>query len=454
MNRRGFLVIAVTCLALSVAAVEAVEPSSRLDLTARPVYPVGVTELEEAAEKGSRENEWPYPPSWSFSRPPVSIIDSYYDYMIGGYNNLPLQTIPSSAGGGYFATWQGKRSPGSTRRVFYTYLDAAGNVINNDEITFPDNNEGWPALAVDPVSGKPFYAWQTNVDTDPELEIVLTSDAFIAGIAGLFNPIVTVIDNPVTITAPGGETSTDNVFLNPSLAIGPSPVVGKRRLYVLGRQEENVYLACADFDGNDIELGNTLAWTYASVPELDALAVDDILDRIDLALTADDNGNLVLMGSRQQSSPVTATIEVFRCGNYGQGEWMHYSLSSSLPSWNPPAAPNGTAGWFTDEYGVPYEDGDLSWTLMNSSHVNCAWDGDGRLHMAGLWGLTTSDGAWYPELQFVKLSTPLCLITGWRSWTFFPKVMTIQIAISPGTRNIHTAKSTLGAAAPPRAGIR
>ncbi|HOH47720.1 MAG TPA: hypothetical protein PLX59_07725, partial [Candidatus Cloacimonadota bacterium] len=55
-------------------------------------------------------------PSYTFSVAPTSLMTNYYDYMIGSYNSLPLRLIPTSAGGGYFMTFHGKRTPSGTRR--------------------------------------------------------------------------------------------------------------------------------------------------------------------------------------------------------------------------------------------------------------------------------------------------------------------------------------------------
>ncbi|HPH61943.1 MAG TPA: hypothetical protein PLX72_09885, partial [Candidatus Syntrophosphaera sp.] len=221
-------VLALACLGLAVVSLGADAagpdvPEALPEALSRAAKPM------PAPEKAAPEQK--ITPGWIFSRQPVAITTSYYDYMIGSYNNLPLNLIPSSAGGGYFLTWQGRTAPASDRRTYYGYLDPAGNMINTNQIgPYSAGVQGWPAIAVDPVSGKPFYAWTQNKDADPEAEIVLTSDAFIAGIAGLFNYHQIVIDNPITITAPDGTVTTDNVFFWPSLAIGPSPVANERRL--------------------------------------------------------------------------------------------------------------------------------------------------------------------------------------------------------------------------------
>ena len=99
-------------------------------------------------------------PNYIFSKTPMALTTSYFDYLIGSGNNIPLQVIPQTAGGGYFATYQGSSSPTSLRRAYFAYLDDQGNVLNNYFITSPPFREGYPTIAVDPVWGKPFYAWQ------------------------------------------------------------------------------------------------------------------------------------------------------------------------------------------------------------------------------------------------------------------------------------------------------
>ena len=133
-------------------------------------------------------------PEFTFTVDPYSIIVNYYDYMIGSYSSLPLRVIPAVGGGGYFMVYHGRRQANSQRRVFYTYLDESGNVISNNEITNVQNHEGFPTMIVDPVSGKPFYAWHANVDDDADLEVEFVSDAFLGGFSGLWNDIQLIAD--------------------------------------------------------------------------------------------------------------------------------------------------------------------------------------------------------------------------------------------------------------------
>ncbi|MDD4309975.1 MAG: T9SS type A sorting domain-containing protein [Candidatus Cloacimonetes bacterium] len=355
-------------------------------------------------------------PEYIFTKNPTAVITSYYDYMIGSYNGLPLRTIPQSAGGGYFMTYHGSRSSTGQRRAFYTYLDAQGNVINNNEITAVVNREGYPTVAVDPVSGKPLYAWHANTDADDENEVQFTSDGFIAGIAGLFNNLQVIAQNPITITPGVGTPTTDNEFLWPTAQIGPSPVDGKRRVYVICRNfvthsfgpSENPYIAYADFDGDDIETGVPLVWSSTTIPEMDQWNHDAEWRRPFHAITTDEAGNVYYAGYHfaTEADGTTdipeADMDIFKCTNYGQGEWTRISAYSTLPAWNPPATPTGTAGYFTNDSDVPYTDEQLKWSISNSSHLNATVDDAGRIHVPCLWALSNDEGFYYPVMQFAK----------------------------------------------------
>lgn len=355
-------------------------------------------------------------PAYTFTKLPTSVITNYYDYMIGSYNGLPIRTIPTSAGGGYFMTYFGRRQATSTRRVFYTYLDENGNVINNNEISSVQNHEGYPTLAVDPISGKPMYAWHANADADAEFEVQFTSDAFMSGIAGLFNDLQIIADGPVTITAPGGITTTNNEFIWPTAQIGPSPIAGKRRVYVAMRNSvtatqgpsENLYIAYADFDGDDIENGVPLVWSHTSIPEMNQWNVDAQWRRPFHAIAADNAGNLYYAGYHfaidvdGTTDIPEADLDVFICPNYGEGTWTRVSDYSNLPTWNPPATPGGTSGYFTDANDIPYPNSALSFNIANSSHINAVVDNNGKVHVLGVWALSTNEGTYYPAMQFVK----------------------------------------------------
>jgi hypothetical protein len=355
-------------------------------------------------------------PSYTFSATPVSLMTSYYDYMIGGFHNQPLRVIPDTAGGGYFLSYQGQRNAMGPRRVFYAYINSTGEVSSFREISSTNTAEGFPALAIDPVSGKPLYAWQKNIDVDPELEVQFTSDAFITGISGLFNPVQTVFDSPFPVYPPaGGAPSLDNQFIRPSLQIGPSPLAGMRRAYILTRNatthtmgaSENVLISYADFNGSMIEDGTPLAWSTTSIPELDQWNHDADWRSPQLALSVDNLGNLYYAGYHTAVQAGTNAVimepdfDVFVCNNYGQGTWSRISEFSHIPSWNPQATPAGNP-YFTNSSGIPYPDGELFWGLINSGHLNAVTDNYGRIIIPGIWGLRSASGDYWPEHQVVK----------------------------------------------------
>jgi hypothetical protein len=353
-----------------------------------------------------------------FTKAPTSLMTNFYDYMIGAYNGLPLKVIPEVAGGGYFLTYHGMRTATATRRVFYAYLSTLGDVINTSEITLDNIREGYPTIAVDPVSGKPMYAWHTNADgaVDALLETRFVSDAFIDGIDGLWNEPQIVIDNPIPITTTYG-TTTDNEFIWPSAQIGPSNVEGKRRVYVSSRNSvthstlappvpsENTYIAYADFSTEDIENGVPLTWSHTTIPTLDVwnAAVPGATRRPNHALVCDNAGSLYYIGYHSTWDSLAVNeqdYDVFRLSNYGQGEWTHVQSSTEIPTWNPPDSLGSANGYFTNDANQPYTD--LNWAISNSSHLNAVMDSDGKIHVPALWAINTEEDTYYPAMQFMK----------------------------------------------------
>ncbi|MDI3503593.1 MAG: hypothetical protein PWP64_529 [Candidatus Cloacimonadota bacterium] len=354
-------------------------------------------------------------PVYNFSVAPTNLMTSYYDYMIGGYNSQPLRVIPDNAGGGYFLTYHGQRNAIGPRRVFYAHINESGELVSLSEITTENTVEGMSSLAVDPISGKPLYAWQKNADADPQLEVLFTSDAFITGISGLFGPNQTIVDNPIAVYPPSGGSVLDNEFISPSIQIGPSPQAGMRRVYVLTRNNishtmgpsQNVYIAYADFNSAIIEDGSPLNWSYTNIPELDAWNNDADWRNPHLALTVDNLGNLYYAGYHTSVEAATNDViiepdfDVFMCDNFGEGTWTRISGSSQIPSWNPPATPAGNL-YFTNDFGTPYTNDQLFWALTNSSHLNAITDNYGRIIVPGIWALRSNDGGYWQEHQVVK----------------------------------------------------
>ena len=357
-------------------------------------------------------------PNYHFTRTPYSLMTNFYDYMIGSYSSLPLRVIPDEFGGGYFMVYHGRREADSQRRVYFAYLDSDGNMVNNDEITNVQNHEGFPTMVLDPVSGKPFYAWHANRDSDSELEVEFVSDAFMTGIPAIWNDIQIIADNPTSLTAPNGIITDDNEFIWPTAVIGPSPVDGKRRIYVSmrnntthangDRPSENPLIAYTDVDEHMVLMGIAPIWNYTSVPTYDLWNIDaDFLRRPYSTICADDAGNLYYIGYHvaydgDDNDLEEEDLHVLKCDNYGEGNWTMYSRYSNLYAWNPPSSPTDDTPYFRDENDQPYGPDALRWSILNSSHVNATQDRLGKIHFPALWGLTTNENTYYPAMQYVK----------------------------------------------------
>ena len=345
-------------------------------------------------------------------------MTNYYDYMIGSYSSLPLRVIPDEYGGGYFMVYQGRREPGSQRRVYFTYLSPQGNVGTNNEITNVQMHEGFPNMVLLQDGGKPIYSWHVNFDQDPETEVLYTSDAFITGLPGLFNDYMIIADNPTEITAPDGTVTTDNEFIWPTVVIGPSPVPGKSRVYISmrnkvshalnGSPSENPLIAYADIDRTMLESSTNPIWHHTTVPLYNQWNVDtENLRRPYTTIVADRAGNLYYIGyvaayDADDNEIDEPDVHVLRCDNYGEGTWTTHEFSSHIPAWNPPSSPTDPTPYFQNNDNEPYEPGALRWSIVNSGHVNATVDNWGSLHFPAIWGLTTNEGTYYPVMQYIK----------------------------------------------------
>ncbi|HHV37339.1 MAG TPA: T9SS type A sorting domain-containing protein [Candidatus Cloacimonetes bacterium] len=370
-------------------------------------------------------------PEFVFTVEPTVISVNYYDYMIGSYSGIPLHRKLN--GDGYFMTYHGKAASSETqaRRVYYAAIDALGNVTDQGYITQTAKTEGYPALAIDPIDGKPLYAWHANSDDDPDLEVEFTSDSYFAGMIGYFNQISIAIDNPWLIIDPnpageGVGDQDDNVFIWPQLAVGPSPVDGMRRAYIAARNSsnhlewtdgvvpsENILLAYADFNTEMIEYGWELEWNHVSIPTQDAWHYADhgIFRRPNNSLHADDLGNVYLVGHHnayeldadgESQVLIEPNANIFICSNYGEGDWTHISADSRVFFENPIVDPDENEPYFEHD-GEPLPDGHLYWGISNSGHYNTVMSNDGKMLFPATMCVNIIEGFYYPAFHFPKV---------------------------------------------------
>lgn len=401
------VLLLVLCLSFVIVAVNA-----------EPMQPDHAKKALESPAMGKLVNTTRSAPPFEFTKAPTELLVSFYDYMIGSYNGIPIRNIPT-AEGGYFLTYHGKRTalPTATRRVFYAHLDANGNVLNQNEISPNTIGEGYPSLGVDPVSAKPLYAWHVNAG--PNNDVEFTSDAFLGGQSSYFNEIQVIVDNPLDVLIDGVVASDDNEFIWPTIQIGPSPVAGMRRAYVANRNfvshntglkpSENVLIAYADFNADMVEQGIPLEWSHTSIPEMDQWNHDPDWRRPFHSITTDDLGNIYYAGyhfayTADEVMIDEPNVDIFMCPNYGEGTWTRIADYDHIPTWNPPGTLGGT-GYFVGDGDVPYADHELHWGIVNSSHLNAVTASNGRIMFPALFSINAHTGGYYPDFHTVKLVT-------------------------------------------------
>jgi hypothetical protein len=348
--------------------------------------------------------------TYNFMIPPMSILTSYWDYQIGAYTSIATRVQSPTAGNGVYLSYMGQRASNGQRRVFYAYLDHEGSVVVNNEITSSQIREGYVTHDIDRISGKPIFAWHSNTDpSDGELEINTAWDAFLEGIAGLISEPVTTMQNPIYMTINGNQYN-DNEFDWPVVQIGPSPLPDHRRVYVIatnyvshcnpGNPSENPYIAYADFTPLMLETGETLTWSYTTIPLLDNWNIDQTAWRRFFNTTVvGEDGNFYLIGYHvgelADTTPIDEPyLDVLVNTNYGEGEWTQYSINPDIQVPNP-------MNYFVDDNDLPYPY--LVYSVVEGAHNSAYISPDGHLHHPLEFGFTIPDGtSYYPIMQYIK----------------------------------------------------
>lgn len=340
-------------------------------------------------------------PEYTFITNPVELTTSYYDYMPGSYNSIPIRVQPTT--GGIYIVYHSEEVSGAQRRVFYSYIDADGNVVNTSTISTSDIKEGYPGIAIDPETEDPMVSWHSDLDpSSTELECAFTYDLFhLMGGPGLWKTPFAVI-NSAAMTTP----LPDDEFEWPTVNVGPSPVAGKRRVYVTanngtagpsGDPSENVMIAYADFDGNDLASQSELDWTYRTIDQLDAWHVEATTHRPFLAFTISETDGTIAYVGYDTEDRLTALVNT----NYGEGPFELYQTDPlSLNTIDNPLNQDGTP-YFDLEPGE-----NLFMGPINSHHHSARFiDNDSRIVWNGAWGLQVdnADNSYYPWLQFPKV---------------------------------------------------
>ncbi len=274
-------------------------------------------------------------PEFEFVVDPTGLVTNYYDYMPGSYNSTPVRVQPDAFGGGVYITFHARETSASTRREYYVYVDATGNVTNTGTIGTQDLHEGYSGLDIDPETGDPIVSWHVNSDdTTPDLECVVTYDLYHLGAPGLWVVPFDVITDD--LPSPNG---TYDEFIWPYIHIGPSPEAGKRRVYLQTNNaysatdpSENPMIAYADFDVNDFNVQSTLDWTYITIPIFDNWNQSNPewirpMHSFDVSKV---DGRVAFFGYNTND-------ELYVCynDNYGEGDWTYVADDVAFDTWNP-----------------------------------------------------------------------------------------------------------------------
>jgi hypothetical protein len=290
-------------------------------------------------------------PEYEFINEPIEIITNFYDYMPGSYCGLPIQVEED---GSVYIVFHARETAAATRHIYFMYVDENGNLVNFGTIG-QTTYQGYAGIDLDPVTGDPFVAWHENIDSTADLEVVLTYDLYHLGSPGLWRaPFAVIDDNTPSPNMP------EDCFIWPEVHIGPSPIPDKRRVYVIaknqtsspvsGNPSENVLIAYADFDVNDLNIQSDLDWSYRTIELLDQWHNGNLeWIRPFISCSVSDDGQIAFMGyisADFEFGNLTDQIIVLHNDNFGEGDFEFYFQEAHYNVWYP-----GTTG---ELYFSPY----------------------------------------------------------------------------------------------------
>lgn len=297
----------------------------------------------------------------------VGIMSSYYDYFPGNYSSFPLVKQPSPAGffdgGGLYFVFHSTPEAGSTRRAYYSYI-LDGQIIGTAIMdTGSQGPEGFAGTDIDKDTGNPFVSWHGRFSGNPDWQTFFSFDQYDAiGFPGLWNEPYCVINN---------TELEEEVYIWPSVKVGPSPYEGMKRVYVVGTnfapiepmpQGGNKYIAFADYaEINDLAAFNPEDWTRYEIPYMREWATRYHRSYDDFVVTSDGKvavvGTIFDWGSYQDPEWPGGYSEhdalfVLVNENYGEGDteedWTLHIEYPNIPVGNPD-------NFFTEEDGTPLQ---------------------------------------------------------------------------------------------------
>ena len=356
-----------------------------------------------------RDQVLPPAPSYNFGINPVDLGGTIYDYMPGSYTGLPILTQPEGVSTGTYIAYHARQNGTSNRKVYYSYVDANGNLISGGAISSDDLWEGFAGMGMDEETGDPIVAYHVDADGDGKLDDNMSFDAYhLASFPGLWvNPPYTVINN--TQLANQGIIGADDEFIWPYVQIGTSPEDGKRRVYITSNNataatgdvaspSENALLAYADVSTDDFtnQVPDSWDWHYRTIAQMDAWHNEDPEWARPYKTFVVHNNYVVYIGElAYDPNTSTTTPKLFALvnDNYGEGDFVYYEFDYQN-EWTISDVQNQNASWL---YGDTQE-AQLRWSMFASEHLNAIFTSDNTISFPGalvIEFLDPDDGKWY-----------------------------------------------------------
>jgi len=348
-------------------------------------------------------------PEVDFIVDPIQLNETYYDYMPGGYNRNPMQLQPEYAApnnyeaDGYYIAHHTKEEPNSQRRIYYNYI--YNNETSSTTAPISSNNihEGFPSLAIDPVTGDAMVSWHGNNDADTFFESIFCYDQFnIVGANGLWNTPFNVIDNPMP---EAGEFADLGEFIWPVINIGPSPVAGKRRAHIYanfypisGAAEYNCIYGYSDFSFNasgfEVDFSE---WTFQTFPIWDEWQLNETKRAIKDLVVSPIDGKVTFVGF--------GGTDFFLMYSDNYGETFEYYETSGRVDLDNPQNEDGSY-FFTNDDGSPATI--FATPSSDGGHFNGFFEESGETVVAmGAYGINSEEnlanGSYYPGLFYPKI---------------------------------------------------
>ena len=309
-------------------------------------------------------------PNYEFIVEPTVLMETYYDYMPGSYNSIPIRIQPEISqpygfpAGGVYIIFHALEPATVNRKVYYGYLDSEGNLISTDLISTNDVRQGYPGVDIDPITCDPIACWHAIVEYDNSYDCLLSTDMFhMYGASGNWINEYIVIDNP-EVGLPLTGFNNDE-FIWPAIFISSSSPLGGDyiRIYVtannytashgaIGNPCKNVLFGYADFLSSDSIDLSSRDWIYRTIEQMDAWNAEDPFRRPFKACAVYEN-IVVYAGYLIDEENTICDAFIFVNENYGEGDFEFYSESFLFPQWSP----------FTPPVELQHE-------IMFSDHMN------------------------------------------------------------------------------------